>query len=99
MNTKQILTATALAGILTFAAQTVKAEEGAAMMKKAEATTEKCYGVVKAGKNDCGANSHSCAGHSTMDGDKAEWIKVPTGLCEKLVGGSLMAPEAAKSKM
>lgn len=52
---------------------------------------EKCYGVVKAGHNDCGnaQKTHSCAGQSTVDGDGGEWVTVPAGLCEKLVGGSL----------
>lgn len=55
--------------------------------------TEKCYGVVKAGHNDCGAldKSHSCAGHAAADGDANEWVAVPAGLCEKLVGGTLHA--------
>ncbi len=52
---------------------------------------EKCYGVVKAGKNDCAskANKHSCSGRAKVSGDPNEWIKLPSGLCEKLVGGSL----------
>lgn len=52
---------------------------------------EKCYGVVKAGKNDCGnaSKTHSCAGLAEVDGDGGEWVTVPEGLCEKLVGGSL----------
>ena len=52
---------------------------------------EKCYGVVKAGKNDCAtkAGKHSCAGMAKTDADSNEWVKVPTGLCEKLVGSSL----------
>lgn len=56
---------------------------------KAEEDTEKCYGVVKAGHNDCGAadKSHSCAGQATADGDGGEWVTVPAGLCDKLVGG------------
>lgn len=51
---------------------------------------EKCYGVVKAGKNDCAskANSHSCATFAKTDSDPNEWIKLPKGLCEKLVGGN-----------
>lgn len=59
--------------------------------KKGE--TEKCYGVAKEGQNDCGTAVHSCAGMSEMDGDKTEWIMVPKGLCEKLVGGSLESAE------
>jgi Predicted integral membrane protein len=59
---------------------------------------EKCYGVAKAGKNDCSnlAGTHSCAGQSEVDGDVGEWLLVPKGLCEKLVGG--MNREAAKAK-
>ncbi|MBL4805011.1 MAG: DUF2282 domain-containing protein [Alphaproteobacteria bacterium] len=60
------------------------------------AEKEKCYGVVKAGHNDCAnaAKTHSCAGHATVDGDGGEWVTVPEGLCEKLVGGSLEPIEA-----
>ena len=50
---------------------------------------EKCYGVGKAGQNDCAAKdkSFSCATHSKKDGDENSWIYVPKGLCDKLVGG------------
>jgi len=49
---------------------------------------EKCYGVAKAGKNDCAANGHSCAGQS-KGVDAKEWVSLPKGTCERLVGGSL----------
>lgn len=51
---------------------------------------EKCYGVVKSGKNDCGSASkaHSCAGQASKSGAGDEWVYVPEGLCDKLVGGS-----------
>lgn len=60
---------------------------------------EKCYGVAKAGHNDCAnaAKTHSCAGYSTVDGDGGEWLALPKGTCEKLVGGSL-EPIAAMDK-
>lgn len=51
---------------------------------------EKCYGVAKAGKNDCAAVAHSCAGQATKDGDKASFIALPAGVCMKLAGGSTM---------
>ncbi len=57
----------------------------------APAPTEKCFGVAKAGKNDCGTSAHGCAGQAKKDADKQEWIKVPKGTCEKLVGGSVTA--------
>jgi uncharacterized membrane protein len=52
---------------------------------------EKCYGIAKAGKNDCAAGAHSCAGQSTKDGDKSSFIAVPAGLCARLQGGSTVA--------
>ena len=52
---------------------------------------EKCYGVAKAGKNDCASGSHSCAGQSTKDMDKTAFVLVPAGTCAKLAGGSTTA--------
>ena len=51
--------------------------------------TETCYGVVKAGQNDCSTGKHSCDGKGTIDKAPDEWVRVPEGLCNKLVGGSL----------
>ena len=50
---------------------------------------EKCYGVAKAGKNDCQTSTHSCAGTATADAAGDSWIYVPAGTCDKVVGGSL----------
>jgi uncharacterized membrane protein len=61
----------------------------AALAPAQAADMEKCYGVAKAGKNDCAAGSHSCAGHATKDNDPASFVAVPKGLCEKLAHGSL----------
>jgi uncharacterized membrane protein len=55
--------------------------------------TEKCYGVAKAGKNDCGTATHSCAGQAKTDNDPAEWKKVPKGTCAQM-GGSTTPPKA-----
>ena len=52
---------------------------------------EKCYGVVKAKANDCQTATSSCAGTSTVDGQKDAWVLVPAGLCDRLVGGSKSA--------
>ena len=53
------------------------------------ADSEKCYGVAKAGKNDCKTDTHSCAGSTKMERDPASWISLTAGTCEKLAGGSL----------
>jgi hypothetical protein len=50
---------------------------------------ELCYGVVKAGKNDCTTYTTACGGTSTKDGQKDAWIFLPKGTCEKIVGSSL----------
>ncbi len=50
---------------------------------------EKCYGIAKAGKNDCQFASGSCAGTATKDALADTWIYVPEGTCDKIVGGSL----------
>jgi uncharacterized membrane protein len=51
--------------------------------------TEQCFGVAKAGKNDCKAGSHDCAGKSTVDADPQSFVLVPVGTCEKIAGGSM----------
>ncbi len=50
---------------------------------------EKCAGIVKAGLNDCGTSKHSCSGNAKTDSDPEEWIYVPAGTCEKIVGSTL----------
>ena len=75
-----------LMGALTLAAAAVAQTKDPNMSGK-----EKCYGVAKAGKNDCASGANSCAGHTTRDGDKSAFIAVPAGLCARLVGGSTTA--------
>ena len=54
-----------------------------------KAGMEKCAGIVKAGKNDCGTSAHACAGQSTKNSDAEEWVYVPAGTCDKIVGAKL----------
>ena len=80
---KQTMIAAAIGGLLAISM-------GASLMAADEDTgTEKCYGVAKAGKNDCAGAAHACAGQSKQDGAPTEWLKLPAGTCEKIVGGSL----------
>jgi uncharacterized membrane protein len=55
----------------------------------AKKNMEKCYGIVKAGKNDCQTSSSSCAGTAEVDNKPTAFIVLPKGTCEKIVGGSL----------
>lgn len=48
----------------------------------------KCYGINAAHKNDCKSPGHSCAGQDTKARDPNAFVAVPTGLCEKISGGS-----------
>ena len=79
-NISGVAVASAFAAALGLAASAVPAV--------AEDEQEKCYGVAKAGKNDCQTANSSCAGTSKADGQKDAFVLVPTGSCEKLVGGS-----------
>ena len=82
------------------AADTAAGAAGAAMDQAAEAVEEvaaaagemareKCLGIAKAGLNDCGTSTHTCAGQATEDNHPEEWVYLPKGTCEKIVGGSI----------
>lgn len=83
MNNKKVGLCTVLAGVVSlgvFISNTALADKP---------NMEKCFGIAKAGKNDCGRPGvHSCQGQGTTDNDKGEWIYVPKGTCESK-GGSL----------
>jgi uncharacterized membrane protein len=85
MNTKTFIAASLL-GAAALACQANAAPAG-----PMPAGFEKCYGVAAAGKNDCAAGAHSCAGQSTKNFDKASFVELPKGACSKLAGGTLMA--------
>ena len=57
---------------------------------------EKCAGIAKAGKNDCGTSKSSCAATAKMDRDTEAWILVPKGTCHKIAGAHLQMSEFAK---
>ena len=58
-----------------------------------DASKDKCFGVAKAGQNDCAAGKHACAGQSTVDNDPVSWKYVAKGTCEK-VGGKMAPPKS-----
>jgi len=57
-------------------------------------TQEKCYGIVKAGQNDCAnlSATHDCAGNAKTDRAPEEWKYVAKGTCKSMKG--LTADEA-----
>ncbi len=79
---KTVTTSLMVAGAMTAALAMVAAPQAEA------AKMEKCFGVAKAGKNDCAAGKGtSCAGTSTIDYQGNAWKLVPTGTCEKTARG------------
>lgn len=60
------------------------------------AEMEKCAGVAKAGKNDCGTSHSSCAATAKADRDPNAWILVPKGTCGKIAGGTVTNDPNAK---
>jgi uncharacterized membrane protein len=85
MKKSHLLIASAVVAALTLPVA-AGAQAGPAPKPKFDA--EKCYGVAKAGKNDCQTTNSSCAGTSRRDGQKDAWIYVPAGSCDRLVNGS-----------
>ncbi len=69
---------------------------GGAAVAADKADQEKCAGVAKAGKNDCGTSKGSCAGTARADRDDEAWIFVPKGTCEKIAGGKVTTSPHAK---
>jgi uncharacterized membrane protein len=88
MNQRAMIAATAAAVMsLSMVAAPAAAQE-----------KEKCFGIAKAGQNDCASvtGAHSCAGQSKVDMDKMEWKYVAKGTCKDMKGLSL--DEAKMSK-
>ena len=89
-NTDQVIRS-AIAGLIALG---VVAGSGQALA--AAGDNEKCSGIVKAGKNDCGTSKSSCAGTAKVDRDPEAWVFVPKGTCEKIAGGSINTSPHAK---
>ena len=85
----QALIRSALAGLIALGAT-----QGALAAADPSAGKEKCYGISKAGQNDCanGAGTHACAGQSKADNSPDDWKYVAAGTCSKL-GGKMSAPK------
>ena len=75
MKTNKALISAAISGALALGTMSLSATVSADDM-------ERCYGVAKAGKNDCATSNSSCAGTSTTDDQTDAFVMVPKGLCE-----------------
>jgi uncharacterized membrane protein len=86
---QKALVAAAVAGLFALGASS-----GALAQDKGQ---EKCWGVAKAGQNECGSNktAHSCAGQSKSDYDPNDFKVVKAGTCVQM-GGSMTQGEPGK---
>jgi len=87
---KQLFIKSALASALAFGA--ISAAHAGPVAP--DASKDKCFGIAKAGQNDCASasGSHSCAGTATKDKDPGDWKYVEKGTCDTM-GGMMMAPK------
>ena len=62
---------------------------------------EKCFGIAKAGMNDCSSNksAHACAGQATKSNDPMDFVAMPKGTCDKIAGGSMSGGDMMKKGM
>ena len=81
MSTSDQIIRSAIAGLLALGISAAGQSAQAADPEK-----EKCAGVVKAGKNDCGTSTTGCHGSVKVDGYSEAWIEVPKGTCDKIAG-------------
>lgn len=87
---KSLLVASSLSAAIAIPALTSAQETLPGPDVKPDFQSEKCYGIAKAGKNDCASTgNNSCAGTARADADPRAWMYVPAGYCERIVGGSL----------
>lgn len=92
--TQKPIVAAAIAGLFALGAA------GGAALAQGKAGQEKCWGVAKAGQNDCGSNktAHSCAGQSKKDYDPDDFKMTKVGTCVQM-GGSLEQGKPGKRAM
>jgi uncharacterized membrane protein len=89
---KPLLIQSALAAVVALGVTTTSAFAAESKDK------EKCFGIAKAGQNDCGnlSGTHSCAGQAKVDMGEDEWKYVAKGTCKQMAGLSM---DEVKMKM
>ena len=86
MSNRHTVVAAAIAGLIAVSSSAFAADQDTTKQ-------DKCYGVAKAGKNDCAAAGvHACAGMAKTDNSPAEWKYVAKGTCQSL-GGKTEPPK------
>jgi uncharacterized membrane protein len=80
---QRLIASSALASVLALGLLS-----GASAADDKASAKEKCFGIAKAGQNDCAnvSGTHSCAGQNKVDNGPDEWKYVAKGTCAKLGG-------------
>jgi uncharacterized membrane protein len=94
MNHRHVVSA-ALASVVALGL----ADPAAAQMgKDSGKNVEECFGIAKAGQNDCANSSgtHACAGLSKTDMSLDDWKYVPAGTCVAMKGKTAAQIKAMK---
>lgn len=93
MNKHQLIASSALASVMALGLLGTAAAAD-------PAGKEKCYGIAKAGQNDCAnlSGTHSCAGQAKADLSPDDWKYVAKGSCQKVGGKSADQAKAALKK-
>ncbi len=88
---KRVIASSTLASVLALAL-------GQAQAAEAKPAQEKCFGVAKAGQNDCASGTHSCAGQAKADKAAEDWKYVAKGTCKTLGGKTADEAKAPAAK-
>jgi len=91
---KRVIASSTLASVLALALGQAQAAADA------QPAQEKCFGIAKAGQNDCATDtgSHSCAGEAKTDNAADDWKYVAKGTCAKLGGRTADAAKTPATK-
>ncbi len=96
MKNKRKIIESTIASILALSSTT----SGLAAGKVSPAfEAQKCYGIAKAGMNDCQTTTASCAGSATEDKQPDAFLFLPKGTCSKIVGGSLQPAQQTHTNL
>jgi uncharacterized membrane protein len=91
-NPRSKLLHSAVAGLIALGV----AQAASAQQQQPSGDKEKCYGIAKAGANDCGTASHTCAGLSKKSNAPDEWKYVAKGTCGQAGGTTKPPPKPGK---
>jgi uncharacterized membrane protein len=92
MNTRHALILAAATGLFAVSSAAFAAEAD-------HSNQDKCFGIAKAGQNDCASTTgtHACAGQSKVDNSPMDFKFVAKGTCTKM-GGKLAAGDSMMKK-